>query len=122
MPDNFQELSALLLQLEQRLFEAAIRRNPSAVESLLAEDFREFGISGRIYNRQQVIDELVTESPRHITLSHPVCQQLAEGVVLLNYRSTRTTPFEPAVHANRSSLWVNREGRWQIVFHQGTRV
>jgi hypothetical protein len=27
---------------------------------------------------------------------------------------------EPPAHSLRSSIWVNRTGQWQIVFHQGT--
>jgi hypothetical protein len=27
-----------------------------------------------------------------------------------------------ATHALRSSLWVYRNGRWQMIFHQGTRL
>jgi hypothetical protein len=122
MPNNSTELTGQFVQLEQQLLEPSTRRDPNTLALLLTEDFREIGVSGRIFTKQQIIDELANESPRHLSLSNPVCRQLAEGVVLLNYRSTRTIPLEPAIHANRSSLWVYRDGRWQMVFHQGTRL
>ena len=122
MHDNSADLATLLLQLEEQLLDPSTRRNPDALASLLAEDFREFGVSGRIFDRQQIIDELASESPLHITLSNAAFQKLGEGVALLTYRSTRVTPVEPAVHANRTSLWVKRGLGWQIVFHQGTRI
>jgi glyoxylase I family protein len=40
--------------------------------------------------------------------------RLGVGVALVTYRSR-----DPR-HARRSSIWVRRNGRWQMVFHQGT--
>ena len=122
MADSSHELAAHLIQLEQQLLQPSTRRDPAALATLLAEDFREFGSSGRIYNRQQIVDELATETSRTITLSDPVCQLLTEDVALLTYRSTRTIALKAASHAIRSSLWIRRDGHWQMVFHQGTQT
>jgi glyoxylase I family protein len=113
MANSSPDLAAHLVRLEQQLLEPSTRRDPAALTSLLAEDFREFGSSGRIYTRQQIIDALRAESPRTITLSDPLCQQLAEDIVLLTYRSSR---------ALRSSFWIHRDNRWQMIFHQGTPI
>ena len=122
MADSPHELAAHLFDLEQQLLQPSTRRDATALTSLLAGDFREFGSSGRIYTRQQIIDQLAAESPRHITLSDPLCRQLAEDIALLTYRSTRTIALKAASHALRSSLWVRRDGRWQMLFHQGTPI
>jgi hypothetical protein len=122
MADSPQELAAHLFHLEEQLLQHSTRRDATALTSLLAEDFREFGSSGRIYTRQQIIDELAAESPRTITLSDPLCQQLADNLALLTYRSARTIPLKAASHALRSSLWVYRATRWQMIFHQGTPI
>jgi hypothetical protein len=122
MADSPNELAAHLFHLEQQLLQPSTRRDAAALTSLLAEDFREFGSSGRIYTRQQIIDQLAAESPRHITLSDPFCRQLSEDIALLTYRSTRTIALNVSSHALRSSLWVRRDGRWQMIFHQGTPI
>ena len=122
MADSPQELAAHLFHLEQQLLEPSTRRDPTALTSLLAEDFREFGSSGRIYTRQQIIDALSAASPHTILLNDPLCQQLAEDIALLTYRSTRTIALKAATHALRSSLWVYRDNRWQMIFHQGTPI
>jgi hypothetical protein len=122
MANSPQDLATHLLRLEQQLLAPSTRRNPAALTSLLAEEFREFGSSGRIYNRQQIIDALAAESPRAITLSDPLCQQLAEDIALLTYRSTRTLALNAASNALRSSLWIDRDNRWQMIFHQGTPI
>ena len=45
---------------------------------------------------------------------------LSGHVVLVTYRSIARAPGVPARHALRSSVWVRRDGRWLIRFHQGT--
>jgi glyoxylase I family protein len=122
MDNSSPDLAAHLFRLEQQLLEPSLRRDAAALTSLLAEGFREFGGSGRIYTRQQIIDALAAESPHTITLSDPLCQQLAEDLALLTYRSTRTIALAAASHALRSSLWIYRDHRWQMLFHQGTRI
>jgi len=44
------------------------------------------------------------------------------STMLVRYRSVRTGEDGTTVEALRSSLWVLWQGRWQILFHQGTRV
>jgi hypothetical protein len=122
MADSSHELAAHLFNLEQQLLQPSTRRDATVLTSLIAEDFREFGGSGRIYTRQQIIDQLATESPRYITLSDPFCGQLAEDIALLTYRATGTTALKAASHSLRSSVWVRRDGRWQMLFHQGTPI
>jgi hypothetical protein len=122
MANSSQELATHLFHLEQQLLQPSTRHDATALTSLLAEDFREFGRSGRIYTRQQIIDELAAESPHTIILSDPLCHQLADDIALLTYRSTRTIALKTASHALRSSLWVYRDNRWQMIFHQGTPI
>jgi glyoxylase I family protein len=47
-------------------------------------------------------------------------KRLAPGVALVTY-SIRREDSQP-VHTLRSSIWQLRDGRWQLVFHQGTRT
>jgi hypothetical protein len=109
-----------LRQLEEDLFRPEVRNNPEKTSAYLAEEFREFGSSGRIYTKAEILAELSSESPRTITLDSFQCEALAPDVALVTYRSTRTIALGIPVHANRSSLWMFRQGRWQMLFHQGT--
>jgi hypothetical protein len=113
-------LAALLRKMEEDLFQPEVRSSPEKTSAYLAEGFREFGSSGHIYTKAEILAELSTESPRTITLDNFQCNVLAPDVALVTYRSTRTVALTIPVHANRSSLWVLRQGRWQMVFHQGT--
>src|SRR6185369_8984204 len=106
--------------LEERLFRPEVRRSPEAVAALLAVDFVEFGRSGMAYDRGCVIDSLQREAPVERTISDFSARRLADTVTLVTYRSARQVEGGQAVHSLRSSIWKLSDGRWQMVFHQGT--
>jgi hypothetical protein len=115
------EEALLLRQLEERLPQASNRKSPHEVAGLLAEEFVEFGSSGRVYDKRGVIDLLRGEDPVQLAMSDFTARRLAETVVLVTYRSTRHGPADaPAARSLRSSIWKLIEGQWQMVFHQGT--
>lgn len=132
-PVHHMETSDRLLELETMLFDPAIRRDTTTVADLLAEDFREFGGSGRTYTKMDILAELSTEHPARITLSDFQCELLAPTVALVTYKSLATHESRPGSQALRSSLWVLRtpdrrygqaappESVWRMQFHQGTR-
>jgi release factor glutamine methyltransferase len=109
------ELQAQLYDLEEQLLHPDRQKDRSTLYSLLADDFKEFCSSGRITNRSQTIEAMENSAPRAATISHFNITPLAEGVVLATYHATTHTSI-----SHRSSLWVLREKRWQLLFHQGT--
>jgi hypothetical protein len=112
-----------LHKLETNLLESAVRGNPETLSSLLAEEFCEFGSSGRIYTRLEVIDALPRESPVRVSITDFSVTILAAGVALVRYQATRDCePGQTGSTSLRSSLWLLRENRWQILFHQGTKI
>jgi hypothetical protein len=117
------EIQRQLQELEERLLSPDVRRNAAVVSSLLADDFREFGTSGKAYSRQEVIDGIQSESPVEFLASEFEATMLAEDTALLTYRSIKhDRATGDSVNSLRSSIWVLRGGRWQMLFHQGTRA
>jgi hypothetical protein len=117
-------LTEILLDLERSLMDPVFRKDRERVSALLAEEFREFGSSGRVWTKASILDLLAGEAP----LPSPnvedfAIQRIGREAVLATYRAVRKGSGAAAVQASlRSSLWVFREGRWQMFFHQGTRV
>lgn len=118
---NAEGLATHLRQLEEELLCPGVRRDPQRLKYLLAEDFREFGSSGSAFERAAILADLAAEAPAQLSLTDFTCQQLAAGVALVTYRSQRTDASGTR-QALRSSVWIFRDGRWQILFHQGTRI
>lgn len=109
------ELQDHLYTLEERLLHPDREADRASLIPLFAEEYKEFCTSGRIYNRQQTIDVLLTSAPRYATILHYHVVLLSETVALARYRAT--TALEVS---HRSSLWIFRDNRWQLFFHQGT--
>ena len=109
------ELQDHLHSLEERLLHPDREPDRRALTNLLAEDFQEFCTSGRIFNLQQLFSALQNSSPRPATMSYFYVTPLAEGVALATYHITTANST-----SHHSSIWVQRNNRWQLLFHQGT--
>jgi hypothetical protein len=112
-----------LRQLEERLLQPNVRKSGQEVSELLAHEFIEFGSSGRIFDKQQIIASLQMEPTVRRSLVDFKTLILAPGVILVTYRVVRqgVVPNEQPIHSLRSSIWKLIDGRWQMVFHQGTQ-
>jgi hypothetical protein len=111
------ELLHTLRQLESELYSPSVRQSERVAE-LLADEFVEYGSSGRTYTKAQVIAALKSETPAEITASNFSLQLLAPSVALLRYTSCRHAAV--AAYSLRSSLWQLQGGHWRMLFHQGT--
>lgn len=116
-------LTEHLLHLEERLLSHAIRSSLAHLSALLAADFHEIGSSGRTFSRAEILEALAAESPQsHTTLTDFRCTELTDTLAHVTYRTVHETGQAAWRTALRSSLWIFRDDRWQILFHQGTRV
>jgi glyoxylase I family protein len=110
-----QALAATLYRLELALASADPAGIDGGLATLIADDFTEFGASGRTWSAPEIrvaLDrEAATDPPELLDFR---VAELAPGVVLATYR------LGPPRPSRRSSVWVRRDGRWQVRFHQGT--
>jgi hypothetical protein len=116
--------AAELHKLEESLLDSAVRRDQRKMRSMLAENFFEFGSSGRVWTCNSII-ELLSQETAFIppAIEDFRCSFLAETVALVTYRTVRTDPDSGQVLAGlRSSIWTNESGAWRMRFHQGTRT
>jgi hypothetical protein len=111
------DLAAHLIALELRLQDSSVRKDPAAIGELLSKDFREFGASGRIWDRATILETLSAEPAYAIASENFECQRLSSHLALLTYVAAN-----PARKTLRSSLWRLEEDRWRVLFHQGTVI
>jgi hypothetical protein len=110
------ETAQALRDLEERLLHPSVRASPDEVATLLADEFIEFGSSGRIYDKQQIIRLLQEEQGEaQLTMAEFSARRLSADTVLVTYRVVESRTM-------RSSIWCFQEGRWRMVFHQGTKI
>ncbi|WP_433738652.1 DUF4440 domain-containing protein [Pseudomonas putida] len=110
-------LSQTLLRLEQRLLSEATRCNADELSGLLADDFIEFGASGSIWTKAEVIQQLPKDSFSQRTISQFAIKPLSENTALVTYQCHTETS-----NSLRSSIWRKQNEQWQMLFHQGTPI
>ena len=117
MPPTRTDLERLQ-PLEESLWRTSTRFDAAHMDRLLHPDFLEFGRSGRTYTRSECLAMERTEMDAE--LRDFVVHRVDDNTALVTYVSVvRHTTVQMG---HRSSLWVWRDDRWQLRFHQGTAV
>jgi hypothetical protein len=110
-----------LKTLEESLWITESRFDKEHMERTLADDFFEFGRSGRIYERNDTINGA---RPQEINAKIPLknfsIRLITPDVALVTYISE--VKYEELEAGNRSSLWHKTPSGWRLKFHQGTPV
>ena len=79
----------LLRALEERLLDPVVRHSLDMLSQLLADDFVEFGRSGKVYNKEQIISRLPREPPADASpvaeIANFAARPLAPDAMLLTY-------------------------------------
>ena len=118
LPDND---TAYFLELETSLHRKQIRNCADAVSALLADCFIEFGSSGKVWDKSSIVDSMRREKlDQQITVDDFAARELAPDVVLVTYVSKKVAEDQLAISTLRSSIWKRLDGKWQMIFHQGT--
>ncbi|HEX2671548.1 MAG TPA: DUF4440 domain-containing protein [Polyangiaceae bacterium] len=99
--------------VEQQLLTAEVRASAEALDRLVSDQFVEFGNSGHVYTKADVIAQMLAAPTVHVDVSDFQVLALAEDVALATYRTPRSL---------RSSVWRREGAQWRCVFHQGTSV
>jgi len=127
---NDTNLLEQLRTLEIALHRSEVRSNRNQLDALLHDAFVEFGRSGQRYDKEEILMQLSRQS----SLKSPQAgqnssiwsqdyslQKIAEGIVLLQYRSAHQNEDGQLTRCTRrSSLWQRTDRGWQMRFHQGT--
>lgn len=112
-----------LHELEGQLLQPARRRDAAWVASVLAEDYEEFGMSGRSYDRDATIEIMSLERAVERTIEDFRVRPITDGAALTTYISTRIRDGgSQQVRTRRSSTWVLTDGAWRLRFHHSTRI
>ncbi|GLS20892.1 hypothetical protein GCM10007874_39090 [Labrys miyagiensis] len=124
-PDEGPASVALLESLERQLLDPALRADAAGLAALLHDGFVEFGRSGAVYDKAGVIAALAAETsePPGARLAQDFqIKPLSEAVALVTYVTIRRIEGAADLRSRRSSIWTLANGRWQMIFHQGTPI
>ena len=117
------DLKTIIYDLETSLLKPEVRLSASDLDLLLADDFREFGSSGEIYDKKLILERLPKDtqtSPVEFLVSDFQIEELAENIILATFKTDKTLSDKSHVVALRTSIWRKNNNSWQMIFHQGT--
>ena len=109
-----------LKKLEESLWLSETRFDQEYMDRLLSSDFFEFGLSGRIYSREEILTVPLQEIKARLPLKDFSVHLVNTNVFLVTYVSE--VMYKELEMGNRSSLWLKTTAGWQLRFHQGTPV
>lgn len=97
-----------------------------AIEQLLVDDYFEVGASGRLYERERVIETVVDRFERDDPAVAGEVEEFAVREVCSDVYVATYVLRQPDGHAVRTSrrvtVWSHNDGEWRVVYHQGTMV
>ncbi len=114
MSDSLKET---IFEFETALLDPTVRAAKDKLQEFISDEFIEFGSSGKVYTRNDILDLLPLEDPIDVQVEEFTITELSTGVVLAKYRSKTDAQV-----TLRSSIWKLYDGQWKMMFHQGTRV
>lgn len=122
---SLQQMASLeqtLLEYETKLMDPEVRRSERAAE-FIADDFMEFAGNGRLFNKADALAMMKRHIVRTLAIEEFSIRELSPSIVLATYR-VKSQGFggSPARISVRSSIWVQRNGKWQVTFHQATVI
>jgi hypothetical protein len=110
-----------LRRLEESHLRTEVRCSPSKMAEILAKDFFEFGKSGTVYNRAELLAAPLQAIDAVLPLPDLQIRLLSADVAQVTYR-TIVRHESSEQHALRSSIWSRTDEGWRLRFHQGTPI
>ena len=119
------DVEAAITQLERDWVAAIVKRDTAALDRLLASDFSGTSPSAYTYTKTVAISEVadskfVVESMDLDEVSVNVYGDAAVAFTSQQDRS-RYDGKDTSGHYHYTNVWVNRDGRWQVVASHGTK-
>ena len=112
-----------IFELENELLKPETRQSAEKINELLSDDFIEFCSSGNIYNynKGDVFDKTINSSKIKWEIKEFSTKQLSNECILATYKVIKHSESKENIrYSLRSSIWKCLNGKWKIIFHQGT--
>lgn len=112
-----EDLIKEVIDLEIYSLSPKVRGSKEALEKLFSEDFIEYGASGNVYTKSDVVNALPDEEEISFEVENIKAKPLGVDVVQITYllHNKRENKY-----SLRSSIWEWSLEGWKMIFHQGT--
>ena len=114
-------LKEKIIELELSLLKPEIRSSIQELNKLLADDFLEIPSTGTPYNKSHALNRIPQEASPEFIVQDFELRTLSKNIVQLIYKAKIIQQNKNTIaYSQRSSIWKQTTGKWQMLFHQGT--
>jgi len=118
------DLTVAVRACEELLLSTPVRHDRKQLDCLLNDEFVEFGSSGRVYDKAEIIEALLSSTEDwHYRIIGFECRLLRDDLAHVRYVLDVLSQDNNLLRTSlRSSLWFLGRDGWSMMFHQGTTV
>jgi len=114
------------LAREKQVYDALKAKNYDAFAAMLADDQVYVSGSG-VQDKATTLKGISVFAPTEVTLSDVKLLNATKNLYVLNYKagvkgSVNGKPLPPDFAERDSTAWINRGGKWLVVYHQETMI
>ncbi|MEN8078081.1 DUF4440 domain-containing protein [Clostridioides difficile] len=116
-------LSKIIYKYEYELLKSEVRKSSERISELLADNFIEFTSSGNVafYQIGEVFQNKDDNTELNWEIKNFNIRELSNECILAMYKVIKHDEIdESKKYSLRSSIWKCFDGKWKMVFHQGT--
>ena len=114
-----------LIQLETEWLRADVRQDVPAIKRLIAEDWTGTTSRGKILNRAQMLDEMVSLKSEGVsTISDTRVRVYGKSAIITGLLTTNgpTTGGEVTIRKRFTDVWLNTKAGWRCIASHGSYV
>lgn len=118
-----ESLEKEILRLENDLLSSEIRKSSEKINEILDDEFVEYTSSGKEYHYKKgdVFQGKEDDSELDWEITNFKIKELSEECILATYKVVKNNEIdESKKYSLRSSIWKCFDGKWKMIFHQGT--
>ena len=105
-----EESKKIILELEKSLLRHDVRTSREKLGSLLANDFIEYGTSGRIYDKESTLKDLPSALQTDFLVTDFTVRELSPHVAIVNYKTEKSVEGQKIISL-RTSIWKETKGQ-----------
>lgn len=110
-----------ILELENELLKPETRKSTEKIRELLSDDFVEVCSTGEIY-RYKIGDTFYKKNVSY-EITNFDSKRLSDECILTTYKVGKRFEVDKSIkYSFRSSIWKCFNGKWKMIFHQGTLI
>ena len=107
-----------LIDQQKQFLQAAHNKNPSIVESAIADDFQGIGTNGDLYDKSEVIESAEKGMPEGTRAYDFHVVKLNDDSAVVAYNLI--VPGEHPRYRHMADTWARSDGQWKLKFRQIT--